>query len=113
MLNRTWGQKCPTGVHAQQGGRVLRRIPRACSLGPGHYQLMFLAAGLGFLSGKLAHLLLGVTKLSLKPLVLFLLTVLSCSALVPFLSQLLHVFLEPIGEALGEQVEKKDQQVGC
>lgn len=73
---------------------------------------MFLAASLGFLPGKLAHLLLGVTKLSLEPLVLLLLTVLSCGALVPFLSQLLHVFFEPTGQALGEQVEKKDQQVG-
>lgn len=74
---------------------------------------MLLAASLSFLPGKLAHLLLGVTKLSLEPLVLLLLTVLSCSALVPFLSQLLHVFFEPTGQALGEQVEKKDQQVGC
>lgn len=74
---------------------------------------MLLAAGLSFLPGKLAHLLLGVTELSLESLVLFLLTVLSGSALVPFLSQLLHVFLEPIGQALGEQVEKEEQQAGC
>lgn len=74
---------------------------------------MLLAASLSFLPGKLAHLLLGITKLSLEPLVLLLLTVLSCSALVPFLSQLLHVFFEPTGQALGEQVKKRDQQVGC
>lgn len=68
---------------------------------------MLLAAGLCFLPGKFPHLLLGVPELSLEPLVLLLLAVLSCSTLVPLLSQLLHVLLEPIGQALGGQVEKK------
>lgn len=73
---------------------------------------MLLAAGLCFLPGKFTHLLLGVPELPLEPLVLLLLAVLSCSALVPFLGQLLHVLLEPIGQSLGEQVEMK-QQVCC
>lgn len=68
---------------------------------------MLLAAGLCFLLSKFSHLLLGVPELSLEPLVLLPLAVLSCSTLVPFLSQLLHVLLEPIGQALVEQVEKK------
>lgn len=61
---------------------------------------MLLAAGLCLLLGQLAHLLLDIAKLPLQPLVLLLLPVLSSRALIPLLRQLLHVLLQPCGQAL-------------
>lgn len=71
---------------------------------------MLLAACLGLLPGKLAHLLLGVSELPLQPLVLLLLPVLSGRALVSFLRQLLHVLLEPAGQALDRSVGRATHQ---
>lgn len=64
------------------------------------HQLVLLAAGLRLLLGQLAHLLLDVAELSLQPLVLLLLPVLGSRALIPLLCQLLHVLLQPCGQAL-------------
>lgn len=64
------------------------------------YQLMFFAAGLAFLFGQFAHLLFDVADLSLQTFVLFLLTVLTAAALVPFLCQFLQVLLKASYEAL-------------
>lgn len=61
---------------------------------------MLLAAGLSLLLGQLAHLLLDITELALQPLVLLLLPVLSGRTLIPLLCQLLHVLLQPRGQAL-------------
>lgn len=53
------------------------------------YQLVFFAAGLGFLFGQFTHLLFDVADLPLQTFVLLLLSVLAAAALVSFFRQLL------------------------